>query len=133
MKLTHCKEVALRDFINVWVKDPEQYCNYCGTVYAPPPEGIVWDKCCDNPHIGTNLVFLYMLIQENKNIRESRARVTASNGDLTMRWGLSITPRLMHDLEEYSINTLKEPLWKDSSEMEDFMRSFPEFRVCEKV
>lgn len=133
MKLTNCKETALRDFINVWVKDPEQYCNYCGTIYAKPPEGIIWEQCCERVHIGTNLLFLYMLIQENKVLRESRANKFASNEDKTMRWGLSITPRLLHDLEEYSINTLKEPLWKDQNEMNDFMRSFREFTVCQEI
>ena len=74
-----------------------------------------------------------MLIQENKTLRESRRNQFASNEDKSMRWGISITPRLMHDLEEFSINTLKEPLWKDKNEMDDFMRSFKEFTVCEKV
>lgn len=133
MKLTHCKEVALRDFINLWVKDQTLYCNYCGNVHIPPPEGIIPEPCCPTPHIGTNLVFLYMLIHENRSIRESRNNVFASNKDKTMRWGISMTPRLLHDMEEYSLNTLKEPLMKDVREMNDFMRSFPEFCVCQSV
>lgn len=132
-KLTNSKEVALKAFMSEWLKDETQYCNYCGSIYAEPPEGIVWDKCCDKPHIGTNLIFLYMLIQENKELRESRNNKFASNLDKSMRWGISITPRLLHDLEEYSINTLKEPLWKDKVEMDEFMRTFPEFRICEEV
>lgn len=133
MKMTTCKETALRNFINLWVKDEEKYCNHCGMIYAPPPEGIVYDACCEKPHIGTNLEFLYLLIQDNKQIRESRANQFASNPDKSIRMGISITPRLMHDLEEFSINTLKEPLWKDQAEMNDFMNSFPEFRVCQTV
>ena len=133
MKLTNCKETAIRAFIAEWIKDPTEYCNVCGNIYTPPPEGVVPDICCPNRHIGTNLIFLWMLIHENKKIRDSRNNIFASNEDKTMRWGISITPRLMHDLEEYSINTLKEPLFKDSKEMNDFMNSFPEFRVCEKV
>ena len=133
MKLTNCKETAIRAFIAEWVRDSTEYCNYCGNVYTKAPEGCVQDICCPTPHIGTNLTFLWLLIQENKLLRESRANQFASNKDKSMRWGLSITPRLMHDLEEYSINTLKEPLWKDTAEMNDFMRSFPEFAVCDKV
>lgn len=132
-KLTTSKETAIKAFLAEWVKDETQYCNYCGTVYTKPAEGIPDDPCCETPHIGTNLLFLYLLIQENKLIRESRANKFASNADKTMRWGLSMTPRLLHDLEEYSINTLKEPLFKDQREMNDFMRTFPEFRTCEVV
>ena len=132
-KLTNCKETALRAFINEWLKDSTQYCNYCGMVYVPCPEGCIEERCCEKPHIGTNIIFLYMLIQENQILREQRANKFASNDDKSMRWGISITPRLLNDLEEYCINTLKEPLWKDKNEMDDFMRSFPEFRVCEKV
>ena len=133
MKLTNCKETAIRAFLHEWIKDPTEYCNYCGNIYVKAPEGVVPDLCCPTPHIGTNLVFLWMLIQENKALKESRRNVFASNADKSMRWGISITPRLMHDLEEYSINTLKEPLFKDTGEMNDFMNSFPEFRVCERV
>ena len=133
MKLTNCKETAIKAFIAEWVKDTTEYCNSCGNIYMKAPEGVVPEACCPTPHIGTNLIFLWMLIQENKALRESRRNVFASNKDKSMRWGLSITPRLMHDLEEYSINTLKEPLLKDTDEMNDFMRSFPEFAVCEKV
>lgn len=132
-KLTTSKETALRAFLAEWIKSDERYCNYCGNIYADPPDGIAWESCCETPHIGTNLVFLYMLIQENKAIRETRANKFASNKDMSMRMGISITPRLLHDLEEFSINTLKEPLFKDRAEMDDFMRSFPEFRTCEVV
>jgi hypothetical protein len=129
-KLTTCKETALRAFIYEWMKDETQYCNYCGMIYD---KRFATEQCCDKPHIGTNLTFLYLLIQENKLIRESRRNRFASNKDKTMRWGIAITPRLLHDLEEYSISTLKEPLWKDKAEMDDFMRSFPEFRTCQEV
>jgi hypothetical protein len=132
-KLTNSKETAIRAFIYEWLRDDTQYCNYCGSVFVKAPEGCVQDLCCDKPHIGTNVTFIYMLIQENKTIRESRANKFASNEDKTMRWGISITPRLLHDLEDYSINTLKEPLLKDKKEMDEFMRSFPEFCICEVV
>lgn len=133
MKLTNCKETALRAFISEWIKDDTKYCNNCGMIDIEPPEGCVKDICCEKPQIGTNLLFLYMIIQENKLLRESRRNIFASNKDKSMRWGISIPPRLLHDLEQYSMNELKEPLFKDSNEMNDFMNSFKEFRVCEKV
>lgn len=127
-KLTNCKEVALRAFINEWLKEDTLYCNYCGNIFQE--DGVA---CCDKPQIGTNAYLTSELIKENKRIRDTRLNDYASNKDMTMRLGISITPRLLHDLEEYSINTLKEPLWKDRAEMDDFMRSFPEFTVCRKV
>lgn len=128
MKLTNCKEVALRDFMNKWLEEPTQYCNYCGCIFSD--DGV---QCCDTPQIGTNLTLITALIQENVRIRNTRLNDFASNADKTFRIGISMTPRLMHDLEEYSINSLKEPLWKDQAEMNDFMRSFPQFTIPRKV
>lgn len=132
-KLTNCKETAIRAFIHEWIKDQTLYCNHCGHTYMKAPEGCVEEPCCERMQIGKNSDFLYGLIMENKRIRETRANKFASNKDKTMRLGISLTPRLLHDLEQYSMNTLKEPFLKDKNEMDDFMRSFPEFRTCEVV
>ena len=133
MKLTFCKEIALRDFITLWAKDPTFYCNHCGQIYTKPPEGCEEIICCEKPQYGTNLQFLHALIHENKRIRETRMNQFASNKDKSLRMAISITPRLLHDMEEYCINTLKEPLWKDTKEMNDFARSFPQFRTCDSI
>lgn len=132
-KLTTCKETAIRAFIHEWIKDQTLYCNHCGNIYVPAPEGCVEESCCDRMQIGKNSDFLYGLIMENKRIRETRSNKFASNKDKTFRLGISLTPRLLHDLEQYSMNTLKEPFLKDKNEMDDFMRSFPEFRCCSEV
>lgn len=132
-KLTTSKETALRAFIYEWIKSAEQYCNYCGMVYVKAPEGCIEEPCCEKPHIGTNLVFLYMLLAENKILRETRNNKFASNEEKNLRWGISITPRLLHDLEDYSINTLKEPFLRDKDEMDAFMRSFREFTICQEI
>ena len=88
-----------------------------------------WDFDSNNPiHLigdyDHNLIASKLLLNLNK---------FASNKDKTFRLGISLTPRLLHDLEQYSMNTLKEPFLKDKNEMDDFMRSFPEFRTCEVV
>lgn len=132
-KLTTSKETALKAFLNEWAKDPEQYCNYCGWIYVKPPEGYPDEPCCEKPHIGTNLTFLWLLIHENKTLRETRNNKFASNEEKNLRWGLSITPRLLHDMEDYCIHTLKEPFLRDKDEMDAFMRSFPQFRTCEVI
>lgn len=132
-KLTNSKELAIRAFINEWAKDQTLYCNTCGNIYTPPPEGVPEEPCCENTQIGTNMQVLYWLIQENKMIRETRANQYASNKDKTMRWGLSMPPRLMHDLEEYCINSLKEPFLDTPEEMLSFAKQFPQFRTCEVI
>ncbi len=132
-KLTTSKETALRAFIHEWIKDDTVYCNYCGDKYVAPPVGCEEFLCCDKRQLGTNATILHALMIENKRIRETRLNQFASNKDKTFRMGISMPPRLLHDLEEYSINTLKEPLLKDAKEMNDFMRSFPELRTCEVV
>ena len=132
-KLTNSKEVAIRAFINEWVKDQTVYCNYCGDKFIQAPEGSEQYVCCDNRQLGTNATILHAHLLEIKRIRETRLNKFAANKDKTFRMGISLPPRLLHDLEEYSINTLKEPLLKDSNEMNDFMRSFPELRTCEVV
>ena len=132
-KLTNSKEVAIRAFINEWIKDTTLFCNNCGSVYVPPPKGVEEYPCCDNVQIGTNAQVLYWLIQENKMIRETRANQYASDKNKTMRWGMSMPPRLMHDIEEYCINTLREPFLDTPQEMNDFMKAFPVFRTCEVI
>ena len=128
MKLTTCKETALKDFIRLWLEDTTPYCNCCGSIFIN--DGL---DCCETPQIGTNLLLLSALIQENQRIKMSRENDFASNKNKTLRLGISITPRLLHDLEQFSINTLQEPLWKDQAEMNDFMKAFPEFCIPRRV
>ena len=133
MKLTNCKETAIRSFINLWAKDTTLYCSTCGSIYTKPPEGIPDEPCCEKPQLGTNLQHLYWVIKENQMIRKTRLNQYASNKDKTIRWALAMPPRLLHDLEQYSLNTLKEPFLRDNGEMNDFARSFPQFRTCEVI
>jgi hypothetical protein len=128
MPLTQNKELALRSYVNVWLREPTTYCNMCGNVYHPN-----WPPCCENPQIGNNFSLTQALIKENKKIRDSRDNDFASNKTKDIRWGISILPRLLHDLEEYSEKTLKEKLWKDDKELMDFMRAFPEFTIAKSI
>lgn len=135
-KLTNSKATAIRAFIVEWAKDKKLYCNYCGMDYMEPPIGCEYVKCCDKPQIGTNAQFLELMILENKKLRESRLNDFGSNSDKTMRWGVSMTQKLMHSIEDYCLHTLKDPFWstsQDVKEMNDFMVKFPEFSICKKV
>lgn len=133
MRMTNIKEVQLRQFIEKWIQDPKLYCSGCGWEYIPTPDGCEPIICCANMQICTNLVSLYAVIQENKIIRETRANAFASNKDKSIRFGISLPGKLLFDLEGYSANTLKEPLWKDTAEMNDFMREFPQLCIPERV
>ena len=132
-KITNCKETALKAFIVEWLKDPSMYCNVCGNRYfGKDIQGE--EMCCDTPQIGTNLQILSAITKQNLEIQNNMAKDTGANKDNTFRWGISIPPRLLHDMEEYSMNTLKEPLFRDDGkDMNDFMRAFPFLRTCRKV
>jgi len=132
-KLTNSKETALRAFIEEWIKDPTLYCSSCGDKYIPCPEGCEPFVCCNRMQICTNLVALWGVIQENKILRETRNNSFASNDKKDFRFAMSLPPKLLFDLEEYSINQLKEPLWQDYSEQNDFMKAFPQLCIPERV
>ena len=155
------KWTATKAFINVWLKDPRLYCNYCGQDYhscceAPRPVLIkrtkddgsekqeavilhckncgseVW-QCCENPQIGNNKDHTYALIQQNKKITQTRQNELASNKDKSMRLGLSLPPRLYQDLDSYFKKTYDEKLFNTPKEMREFMKRFPAFRIAEKI
>ena len=133
-KLTTCKETALKAFLIEWLKDDQMYCNYCGSIYYPAPIGCVEEPCCDKPQIGTNKQILEAFIVDNLRIRKSRLNEWASNKEKTLRLALAMPPRLLHDWEQYSASTLKEPLFRDDgSDLNAFLRTFPEFMVPEQI
>lgn len=117
-----------RDFINTWLKDPTLYCNNCDNDYSK-----VCPKCCDNPQMGDNLKHTYSLIQALKDIRATRANEFAANKSKTMRWGLSLPPRLYHALNRYFLTTQGTKLFDNKKEMHQFAKKFPQFKVPEKI
>lgn len=133
IKLTNCKELALKNFINKWIEDPELYCSGCGWKYIPTPEGCEPIVCCDRMQICTNLISLWGVIQENKILKETRENQFASIKDKSIRWGMSLPAKLVFDLEGFCATELKEPLWNTYEEMNDFMRTFPQFCIPERV
>ena len=133
MRMTNIKETQLRQFIEKWIKDPHLYCSNCGEPWRECPEGCEPFICCDRMQICTNLVSLYAVIQENKILRETRGNAFASTKDKSIRMGLSLPPKLLFDLEGFCANTLKEPLWRDYNEMNDFMKEFPQLCIPERV
>ena len=158
---THDKWEATHAFINFWLGDKTPYCNNCGENYTaccnnPHPvlikrtlddgsetkeavvlhckncDAEIW-QCCENPQIGTNKDHTYALIKQNKEMAKNRLRDTASNETKTMRWGISLPPRLYHALDRYFEVSFKEKLFNDKKQMHEFMRKFKQFCIPERV
>jgi len=117
-----------RDFTNTWLRDPTLYCNNCDCDYSP-----VVPKCCDNPQIGDNLKHTYSLVRALKDIRATRENEFAANKSKTMRWGISLPPRLYHALDRYFMTTMGEKLFVNQYQMRQFAKKFPEFKVPERI
>jgi transposase len=119
---------VVRDFVNMWLKEKTIYCNHCDADYVKgmPP-------CCDKPQYGDNLKFTMELVQALKDIRKSRDNEFGSNKTNTMRWGVSLPPRLYHDLDRLFKVQYGEKLFDNQKQMREFARKFPEFRVPERI
>lgn len=117
---------AIRAFINEWLKVPTLYCNNCGMNYF---DGM---KCCDDPQIGNNRQVVEALILQNKDIRNSTLKDTAASLGNNMRFGISMPPKLLNDLERY-FKQYNEKLFNNKKEMRLFMKHFPMFCIPEKI
>lgn len=123
------KMKAIRAFINTWLKDSTLYCNNCGARFRDN----VIDSCCLDPQIGRNKDHLMGVIKQNKMIQETRKNKFAAMEDNTMRWGISIAPKLMTDLENYFAVNFQEKLFNNNKELRQFMKAFPEFRIAKEI
>ena len=124
---TNNKWDAVRALINTLLKDKTVYCNECGADYV---EG---EYCCGDPMYGTHRDFVEAIIAQNKDFKATRLHDTGMGESKAIRWGLSLPPRFMRDLEDAFKATYREKLLKDNHEMHRFMREFPAFCVCRKV
>lgn len=123
-----------RNIINDWLKLPEKYCNNCGFPYIKGMEA-----CCNSPQIGDNLQHTYSLINQIKNIKATLLTQTAATSGGTMRWGVSLPPRLYHYLNKYFQAKLGEKLFADKKndkgikQMRQFAKKFPQFTIPERI
>jgi len=124
---TNNKWDAVRALINTLLKDTTVYCNECG---KDATDGVA---CCDYPHYGTHRDFVEAIIAQNKETKATRLNDYSSTKNNTMRWGLSLPPRFLFELETAFKTTYQEKLLKDNKEMHRFMREFPAFAVSRKV
>jgi len=122
---------AIKAFINLWIKDPTWYCNNCGSKYGEKPKPPF--SCCEEPQVGRNIDHTKGIISQNKVIRDTRANDFGSNKAKDVRWGVSLPPVLLSDLEKYFKTYYNEKLFENREEMHKFARAFPVFATCKRI
>lgn len=123
------KWTLAKAFINTWLRDQTWYCNNCDMDYNP-----LNFPCCEKPQVGRNIDHLKGMIKENKIIQQTRKNEFASTDNKTLRWGISLPPRLYYALDKYFRSlTEGEKLFKDNQDLHEFMKEFPQFCIPEKI
>lgn len=124
---TNNKWDAVRAIINTLLKDKTVYCNECGSDLTKDV------MCCEQPHLGRHIDFVGAIIKQNRMVRETRLTDTGATKDKSMRWGLSMPPRFLMELETAFKSMYHEKLFKDNHELHRFMKEFPAFATCSKT
>lgn len=128
IKKTNNKWKLAKAYINTWLKDKTKYCNNCNTTYSKSTF-----PCCKNPQLGNNMFHTKAVIDQNKEIRQTRRNQYASDEGKNLRWGISLPPRLYGDLRKYFKNECNEKLFRDDKDVKNFMKNFPQFRIPKKM
>jgi len=124
------KMTAIRALINEWLKDPTLYCNNCDL--DANAAFLAVESCCEKPQIGRNVDVYVGMCRENKIIRDLNYRDTGASKDGNIRTAVALPPRLLSFLEGY-FKKYGEKLFNNNKELHEFMRKFPQFKVCERV
>lgn len=128
IKLTN-KWDAARAIINTWLKDQTLYCNNCQT---DAKYFLASESCCENPQIGRNVDHMMGGIKQNKMIRETALNEYGSTEDKTIRFSVSMPPRLLVALEDY-FGKHNEKVFNDQKELHAFMKQFPALCSCKVI
>ena len=127
---------AAKAYINTWLKDPTMYCNHCGRDFKPEVvdsgKGVYYDACCENPQIGRNADHTKAVVEQNKEDKKYLLKETGATANDSIRYGLSLPPRLYADLKKYFF--AHEQTFLDTpKELHKFMREFPQFSMANKI
>ncbi len=123
---TSDKMIAVKAFINTWLKDPRVFCAACGKTY----KGI---QCCPNMYIVDNKKRLVDFVQANKESKELLFHNTGKSKGGNMRSAIRMPAELMRALQSYFRQTYNETFLSDKKEGRKFMRTFPMFCSVERV
>jgi hypothetical protein len=130
-KIIHTdKMTAIRGLINTWLKDPTLYCNNCDL--DANAAFLAVESCCERPQIGRNIDVYVGLCKENKAIVDINLKATGATKDNSFRSAIALPPRLLAFLENY-FKGYGEKLFNNQKELHQFMREFPQFKVCEQI
>jgi hypothetical protein len=125
---TQNKWDACRAFINTWLLDKTVYCNSCNLDYSPATF-----PCCDTPELGVNADHTINVIKQNRERQKVLKNSLGTNNTKTMRWAVSLPPRLYFDLEAYFKKTSHQKLFVNPKEMRTFARKFKMFAIAERI
>ncbi len=125
---TQTKWDKIREFINLWLKDPKVYCGSCGANFSKETF-----PCCDNPIVGTNLSFTKEVIDLCRDLQRAQKNVYASTDKKDLRHTVKLPTRLLHDLDIFHRQNWGYKLFGKKGDLRAFMRKFPMFRVPERV
>lgn len=129
MAVTSDKETAFRAVINTWLKDKTKYCIQCGAMPYEMTDG----KCCNDQLMGTNWDYTKAIIEQNKDITQTRANDYGSTEKKDLRWGLSLPTSLYSVLNQFKKMNNLPPLFNEKGEIEWFMKKFPSFKTCART
>jgi hypothetical protein len=117
----------IREFVNLWLRDPQMYCGSCNMNYST---GV---RCCDNPQLGTNISFAKDIIDAVKDLRKQQKNVFGSNSKKTFRTVLKLPNRLFMDLDKFCKIQFGQKLFGSKIDHIQFAKKFPQFAVPERI
>jgi len=125
---TQDKWDAAYALLNMLLKDPERYCNMCGTKYS-----ITKPYCCEQPQIGSNFDHLSAVVKQNKTRISYNKNSLGMGREKKMRSCLAMPPVLFNEWcnafkELYGVKLFDKP-----EDMHACMRRLPFLRTCERV
>jgi hypothetical protein len=130
------KEKVVRKAIDMWLKDPSIYCNWCGKQYeGDDVKYIPSNSCCESPQIGRNIDHCMAIIKQNRELRETRRNSFASTQDKSIRFAVSLPPTLLGFLDKFfrQFSDDKKGIFKEEGELTWFAKRFPQFTIPERV
>jgi hypothetical protein len=127
---TTSKVIAIKAFLNEWLKDPTFYCGNCLTKFNPNFHVI--ESCCETPAFGRNIDHTRLVIKDNLRMKKDLLNETGATSKGVMRLGVNIPPQLYYDLERY-FKAHGEKFLADNKELREFMKAFPMFCIPNKI
>jgi len=126
IRSTNRKE-AYDSIINLALKDPTRYCNYCGSDFNPDDF-----PCCEDPQVGTNKDHARAVAKECKRVKDECQNDHASFANNSMRLGVKFPVFMYEMLDRYEkkhgrklINDDKDIMW--------LAKNYPQFAVPRKL